>query len=115
MGMRQYSLETASGANADSYLYRINVSWHSIRHLSISLHEGHGTTRRIEITTSYTDDADNCGLLVSPLGDGNASLYDIGYQRGSCTSLTSVLLGGWSGVALSLRGGSTQGLHINTL
>lgn len=76
--------------------------------------KGGGSQDGYEITSSYTDDADNCGLLQSPLGDGGATFYDIGYQRGTCTSLTTILMGGYTGVNLSLRGGANEGININT-
>ena len=75
---------------------------------------GLATQDGIEVYSDYSTSANNCGFLQSPLGAGGSIFYAVGYQRGTCTSLTTMLMGGYSGVAASFRGGATQGLYIDT-
>ena len=68
----------------------------------------------MEICSDYGSSSNNAGFLTSPLGVGGTTMYHIDYLRGSDTTLTGGIWGGWSGVPSSWRGGATEGIKINT-
>lgn len=67
----------------------------------------------VEFYSDYSTSANNCGFLNSAFGVGQANFFSIGFQRGTCTSLTNIIMGGYSGVTASFRGGATEGVGID--
>ena len=66
---------------------------------------GLGSGDGIEVYSNYSSSANNAGLLMSPLGAGGNTFYDVCFLRGTDTSLTTCIMGGYTGINLSLRDG----------